>query len=93
MIDIAHPQRASVVARKRHFISLRKPYRRFVRKRERRVRRDGADRRARTEDLEEVGVEDLEEGRGGVRRVEVHVERVRAERAVVSEHVEREGVD
>lgn len=88
MVDVAHPERAAVVAREEDLVRAGDPHGGLVRERERRVRRDGADGRVRAENLQEVLVEDLEERRAGVRRVEELVRRGLAERAVVSEDVE-----
>ena len=93
MVDVTHAKRATVVAGEEDLVALGYPDRRLVSERERRVRGDGADRGARTENLEEIRVEDLEKWRSRVRRVEVLVECVGAERAVVPEHSERERVD
>ena len=93
MVDVAEAKRTAVLACEEYLVSRWDPYWGFVREREVGVRSDGPDRRVRAEDLEELRVEDLEEGRGRVGGVEELCDGVFAEGRVNPEDVEREGID
>ena len=93
MVDVADPGHAAVLAGEEHLVGVGDPDRRLVRNREIGGGHDGADRRVGPEDVEELGVEDLEEGRGRVGGVEELGDGRLAEGPVNAEHVEREGVD
>ena len=87
MVDIA------ITACKEDLVRSRDPHRRLVREREGWVGSDRTDGRARAEDLQEVLVEDLEERRGSVRRVEELRNGRLPEGPVVAEHRKRARID
>ncbi len=93
VVDVAHPERPAIVAGERDLVRAWKPDRRLMREGKRRVRGDRPDRRARAEDAQERGVEDLEERRARVRRIEELRERALAERPVVPERGKGARVD
>ena len=93
MVDVAHPERAAVVAGEEYLVGIRHPDRRLMCESKCRVRRDSPDGCRRTENLEEVGMKDLEEWRGAIRRVEELFCGGLSEGAVYAEDVEGQRID
>ena len=93
MVDVADARHVASPAREEYLVRLGDPYRGLVRECQRGIDRDGANFRVRPEDVEELGVEDLEEGWGRVGGVEDLCNGVLAEGPVNAEDVEREGID
>lgn len=69
---------------KEHFIGFREPHRGFVCEDCARLGGDGPDGRLVAQDTQEFGVEDLEERRACVGRVEVFVKRILPETATLA---------
>ena len=93
VVDVADARHVASPAREEYLVRLGDPYRSLVRERQRGIDGDGANFRVRPEDVEELGVEDLEEGWGRVGGVEELCNGVLAEGPVNAEDVEREGID
>ncbi len=88
VVDVAHPERAAVVAGEEDLVRLRDPNWRLMGERECWVRCYCTDGRARAQDLQEFMMEYLEERRGGIRGVEELLCRGLPERTVYAENIE-----